>query len=267
MSDAVIVQREADVGVVRLNRPDKFNAISRGLADGMDEAFAEFAADDGIRAVVLTGNGPAFCAGGDLGWIWEQAEGNPRPVFYELAGRFHEAILKLRNMPKAVVAAINGPAVGGGFSLALACDLRLISKGAYLKVGYTSSGLTLDGGGSFALPRIVGQGRAMELVALDEKVSPSDAHEWGLVNRLVGESDLTEEALEMADRLAGQPCEAIARTKRLFNRSFEHSLERHLEAERRQIAESAETAEGREGIEAFLERREADFRRAGADED
>ena len=260
MSDAVIVEVDGDIATVQLNRPKKFNAINGPLAEGLGDALDDLSRDESIRVVVLTGRGPAFCAGGDLASIWEQADGDPGPVFYELAGHFHEAVLQMRNMPKAIVGALNGPAVGGGFSVALACDLRILSDEAYMKCGYTGSGLTMDGGGSFSLPRIIGQGRAMEMVALDEKVFADQALDWGLVNRVVEAGSVGEEARQMAEQLAEMPRAAIGRDKKLFNRSFEHSLERHLEAERRQIAAVSQTPEGQEGIEAFLSKREAEYR-------
>lgn len=257
---AVETERRDDLAVVRLNRPDAFNAIDPELADELFDALGRFGGDDAIRAVVLTGAGKAFCSGGDLRTIWKQSERDPEAVFYDLAGAFHEAILQLKRMPKAVVAALNGPAAGGGFSLALACDLRVIDPDAYLKVGYTDAGLSMDGGGSHALPRIVGLGRAMELVALEKRVKARRAEEIGLVNEVAASNGVVETAFEMADRAADGSRAAFARSKALMHRSFDRSLERQLQDERETIAEVAQTPEGREGIEAFLEKRDAEFR-------
>lgn len=257
---AVETERRDDLALIRLNRPDSFNAINPELAEGLFGALDEFGTDDDIRAVVLTGAGGSFCAGGDLRSIWEEAERDPAPVFYELAGAFHEAIVEIKRTPKAVVAALNGPAVGGGFSLALSCDLRVIDPEAYMKVGYTDAGLSMDGGGSHSLPRVVGLGRAMELIALEERIGAGRAEEIGLVNKIAPEDGAVEEAMQFASRVADRSRAAFRRTKRLLNRSFERSLERQLQDERETIADAIQTAEGREGIEAFLENREAEFR-------
>jgi len=258
--ETIQTERRDDLAVVRFNRPDAYNAIDARLADELFDTLETFGGDESVRAVVLTGSGPAFCSGGDLRAIREETDRETAVVFYELAGIFHEAILQIKRMPKAVVAALNGPAAGGGFSLALACDLRVAVPDAYLKVGYTDAGLSMDGGGSHSLPRIVGLGRAMELVALDERVDPERAETLGLVNEIVREGTAVEGALQLADRIADRSRAAFARSKRLMNRSFDRSLERQLQDERERIASSAATPEGREGIEAFLEERDADFR-------
>ncbi|MFB6350274.1 MAG: enoyl-CoA hydratase/isomerase family protein [Bradymonadaceae bacterium] len=261
MSDSVLdYEHNGDVVTIRLDRPKRFNALNRDLLAALRERTREAAHDDGVRAVVVTGTDPAFCAGGDLGAIREEGAEELGPEFHHLAGVFHEAIVEIRTMDKAVVGAINGPAVGGGLSLALVCDVRLIAEGAYLRVGYTSNGLTLDGGGSWALPRLIGLGRASEMAMFDDEVPPDEAVELGLGSRVVDADDLAEEARELAERFADMPTETVGRTKRLFNRAFDNSLERHLEEERRAIATSADSPEGREGIEAFLEKRQADYR-------
>lgn len=257
---AISTERRDDIALVRLNRPDAFNAINHDLARELFSNIEKIGTDDEVRGLVLTGAGRAFCAGGDLETIWTHSERDPESGIYELAGEFHDAILQLRRLPKIVVAAINGPAVGGGFSLALACDLRVISAEAYFRVGYTSNGISMDGGGSQLLPRIVGLGRASELVALDEEVGAERALDIGLANDVAPAGEALDRALEIADRVADKSRGAFSRTKRLMNRAFDHSIERHLEAERRHIAKAAASPEGREGIRAFLENREADFR-------
>jgi 2-(1,2-epoxy-1,2-dihydrophenyl)acetyl-CoA isomerase len=165
-------------------------------------------------------------------------------------------------MSRGVVCALEGPAAGGGLSLALACDLRVMARGAFLKVGYVANGLSLDGGGSHALPRLVGLSRATELALLDEPVDAQRSLELGLVHRLADDDDCLDTAIALADRLASMPLGSIGRTKRLFVRAFDNSLERHLDEERRAIAAAADSLEGREGVGAFLDKREPDYRRA-----
>lgn len=261
MSDDVLeYERDGEIATIRLNRPKRFNALNRELLADLRQVTTEIARNDEIRATIVTGTGPAFCAGGDLNAIRDEGTEDLASEFHHLAGVFHESIVDLRTMDKAVVGAINGPAVGGGLSLALVCDVRLIAEGAYFRVGYTSNGLTLDGGGSWALPRLIGLGRATELAFFDEEVHGGEAVEMGLATKVVAHDELDEEAYGLAERFADMPTGTLGRTKRLYNRAFDNSLERHLEEERRAIAESAGSAEGQEGIEAFLEKREADFR-------
>lgn len=163
-------------------------------------------------------------------------------------------------MPKPTLAAINGPAAGGGFSLALACDLRVMAESAILKIGYVENGLSIDGGGSYSLPRLVGLGRAIEIAFLDEKIDAERALDIGLVNRVVADDELGEAAHQVADRLAQMPTGALGRAKRLLNASFENSLEAQLEMERHEITAAGNSEEGREGMAAFFEKRKPNYR-------
>jgi 2-(1,2-epoxy-1,2-dihydrophenyl)acetyl-CoA isomerase len=154
MSDLIEIRRRDAIAQVALNRSEAYNAFNYEMVSQLATQLTALASDDDVRAVVLTGNGKAFCAGGDLKWALGYSK-RPAGAFHTLAGQFHQAILEIRRMPKPVVAAINGVAAGGGFSLALACDLRVIEESAILRQAYTASGLCIDGGGSFTLPRLV----------------------------------------------------------------------------------------------------------------
>src|SRR5262249_53668232 len=158
-----------EVALVRLNRPAAFNAFDLDMAQSLAEQMIALASDRGVHAIVITGEGKAFCAGGDLRWASSFAQGSAA-AFHELAARFHLAITEIRRMRKPVIAAVNGVAAGGGFSLALACDFRILARSAVLRQGYTSSGLCIDGGGTFTLPRLVGLARALEIAALDRPI-------------------------------------------------------------------------------------------------
>jgi 2-(1,2-epoxy-1,2-dihydrophenyl)acetyl-CoA isomerase len=174
MTESVKITREAEIAWVRLNRPQAFNAFDRDLAAGFAGQLLTLAVDPEVRGVVISGEGRAFCAGGDLKYILHHPQG-PAAALHELAGLFHQAVLEIRRMPKPVIAAVNGVAAGGGFSLALACDFRVMGESAKLKQAYTSAGLSLDGGGSFTLPRLVGLARALEIVAFDRPISAAQA--------------------------------------------------------------------------------------------
>jgi len=190
--------------------------------------------------------------------IGQQAE-EAGVVFHRLAPQFHIAITEIRRMAKPVVAAINGIAAGGGFSLALACDFRVMAESAILRQAYTSSGLSIDGGGSFALPRIVGTARALEIAAFDEPINAAKALKWGLITKVVPDSDVRKEALAMVDELSKRSLHSFAWSKRLFLESFNNTLETHLELERQGISDCAGHPDGREGIRAFIEKRKPIF--------
>jgi 2-(1,2-epoxy-1,2-dihydrophenyl)acetyl-CoA isomerase len=162
-------------------------------------------------------------------------------------------------MPKPVLAAINGIAAGGGFSLALACDFRVMAESAVLRQGYTSNGLSIDGGGTFALPRLVGLARAIEIAAFDEPIDAAKALEWGLVTKVVSDVSVMDEALSMAQGLAKSALHSFAWSKRLFLESFNNTLETQLELERQGISDCASHPDGQEGIKAFVEKRKPMF--------
>jgi 2-(1,2-epoxy-1,2-dihydrophenyl)acetyl-CoA isomerase len=258
MTDPILTQRHGNILEIALNRPDAYNALNLEMMRQLGETLSSAAVDASIRGVMLTGTGKAFCAGGDLKWISQQAE-NAGSVLYQLAPQFHLSIVEIHRMEKPVVAAINGIAAGGGFSLALACDFRIMSQSAILRQAYTSSGLSMDGGGSFALPRLVGLARAMEILAFDEPISPAKALEWGLVTKVVPGDQLREEAIAMLERLARTSLYSFAWSKKLMTDSWNNTLETQLEMERQGISNCAAHPDGQEGIRAFVEKRQPNF--------
>ena len=162
MCDLVIVSIENSIATVTLNRPEAYNAFDQEVVEPLAKRMGELATDDAVSAVVITGAGRAFCAGGDLKALRVHPLG-PARALHELAGRFHDIIVEMRRMPKPVIAAINGVAAGGGFSLALAADFRVMSRSAVMRCAYASAGLCIDGGGTWILPRLVGPHRALEI--------------------------------------------------------------------------------------------------------
>lgn len=258
MTSPVLTQKHGSILEIALNRPEAFNAFSLDMMVMLGDALAGAATDESVRGVVLTGKGKAFCAGGDLKWISQQA-GEAGATLHRLAPQFHIAVTEIRRMPKPVVAAVNGIAAGGGFSLALACDFRVMAESAVLRQGYTSNGLSIDGGGTFALPRLVGLARALEIAAFDEPISASKAWEWGLATKVVADSEVQKEALAMLEGWSQTSLHSFAWSKRLFLESFHNTLETQLELERQGISDCAGHPDGQEGIRAFVEKRKPVF--------
>lgn len=258
MADPILTQRNGKILEVTLNRPDAYNALNLDTMNMLAEALSLGARDESIQGVLITGNGKAFCSGGDLKWISQQKE-EAGTVLHRLAPQFHLSILEIRWMEKPVVAAINGIAAGGGFSLALACDFRVMGQSAILRQAYTSSGLSIDGGGSFALPRLVGLARAMEIMAFDDPISSAQALGWGLVTKVVPDSDVLSESTAMLTRLGKTSLHSFAWSKKLMTNSFHTDLEAQLERERQGISDCAAHPDGQEGIRAFIEKRKASF--------
>ncbi len=237
-----------------LNRPEALNALERELLHELAEVIGSAAIDPGVQGVVISGSGRAFCAGGDLKWVWESPRG-AAAAFHRLVVRFHQAIIDIRRMAKPVIAAIHGVAAGGGFSLALACDFRVMGESAVLRQAYTSSGLSIDGGGSFMLPRLVGVARALEIMALDEPIDANRALAWGLATRVVPDGEEVAAALAMVRRIASGSLHSFGWSKRLINDSFDTAMEVQLERERIGLCACSEHPDGQEGMRAFMEKR------------
>jgi 2-(1,2-epoxy-1,2-dihydrophenyl)acetyl-CoA isomerase len=258
MNDPILTQQHENILQITLNRPEAYNALNMEMMISLTEAMSAASADNAIKGVMITGNGKAFCAGGDLKWVAQQAD-EAGAVLHKLAPQFHLAIVEIRHMEKPVVAAINGIAAGGGFSLALACDFRVMAESAQLRQAYTSSGLSIDGGGTFALPRLVGLARALEIAAFDQPISSAQALEWGLVTKVVPDGQVVEEARSMLEKLAKSALHSFAWSKRLLIGSFNNTLETQLELERQGISDCAAHPNGQEGIKAFIEKRKPSF--------
>jgi 2-(1,2-epoxy-1,2-dihydrophenyl)acetyl-CoA isomerase len=258
MTHILLSQQHGSILELSLNRPEAYNALNLELMIALSDALAEAAWSETIKGVLLTGSGKAFCSGGDLKWINQQV-GDAGASLHRLAPQFHLAILEIRRMSKPVVAAINGVAAGGGFSLALACDFRVMGESAVLKQGYTSNGLSIDGGGTYSLPRLVGAARALEIAAFDEPIPAAKAWEWGMVTKVVADSSVVSEARVMLEGLARSATHSFAWSKRLLNESLQNSLETQLELERLGISDCARHPHGQEGLKAFAEKRKPNF--------
>ncbi|OPX41787.1 MAG: enoyl-CoA hydratase [Desulfobacteraceae bacterium 4484_190.3] len=260
MSDTIKVKIDSGLAVITLARPKAFNSFDLEMIGTLAGNLVRMAPDPGVKGIALTGEGKAFCAGGDLRWL-AGYDGDPDAAFHELAARYHQAILEIKRMEKPVVAAINGLAAGGGFSLALACDFRIMEESAVLKQGYTSNGLSIDGGGTYSLPRLVGSARALEIAAFDRVISAEQALSWGLVTEVVSDGESLARSLAFLEDLGKMPLSSFAASKKLIADSFDTPLEVTLERERHALSRCAVHPNGREGVAAFLEKRKPLFNR------
>jgi len=207
---------------------------------------------------VLLGEGGGFLAGGGLALLRDY--GKPYgAAFHELAARFHQAILEIRHMPKPVVAAINGLAAGGGFSMALACDFRIMEASAILMQAYTTNGLSIDGGGTFTLPRLVGLAKALEIATFDQPINSEKALAWGLVTEVVKDGASVKRAIQMLEDIKRRSLTSFAASKKLITDSFSTAFEAQLEKERELLSWCGDQPNGRKGVTAFLEKRKPVF--------
>ena len=263
MENRVVLERKGSLAVIRLNRPEARNALSPGMVSELGAAIESCRARD-VRAVLLTGTDGAFCAGADVREFAAQLEsGGPEALsdhLRDLADALHrDVVIAIRKLDKPVVAAVNGVAAGAGFSLALACDLRVASSDARFLLAYANIGCTADGGSTFMLPRIVGQGRAMDIYLARQPIGAEYALELGLVSQVFDASHFDRHAMETADRLAQGPTQAYGRVKALFDGSWESDLATQLDAETDAIANIGLTGDFQEGIRAFSQKRQAWF--------
>ena len=241
------------VAHLRLTRPEVRNALSPELATGIELAVTRIQGDPAIRAVVLAGEGPWFCAGGDLRAFASQGI-DPR-----LATSVHDGLVGLSRLPAPVIAAIAGGAIGYGLGLACACDIRIAEAEARFAVGFTGIGLSPDSTTSYFLPRLIGLSRARALALTNQTVTGTEAAAMGLVWRTTGAGQVLDAATELAATVATLPSGAMARSKMLLEASLGNSLEQQVRLEIENIAASSQTSDFREGVTAFVERRQPHF--------
>jgi 2-(1,2-epoxy-1,2-dihydrophenyl)acetyl-CoA isomerase len=254
---SVYVETRGAVALVTLNRPDSANTLDLQAAMDFLAAAMTCARSPGVRVVVLTGAGRNFCFGGDLRSIaanFSDVSGYLR----ELTGYLHSAISQFARMDAPVIAAVNGTAAGAGVGLVAMADLAICGKASKFNLAYTGVGMTPDAGTSFLLPRAIGVRRTMELLLLNRVLSAPEALDWGLVNQVVEDTQILEEAFRIADGLSTGALRAFGKTKRLVARSL-GAFESHMVLESETIASQALAREGTEGITAFLQKRPADF--------
>jgi 2-(1,2-epoxy-1,2-dihydrophenyl)acetyl-CoA isomerase len=255
----VLWERRDGVGRLTLNRPGSLNAWTVPFGRELLSALTEDAADASVRAVLVTGAGRGFSSGADLRAGFEIADDGMPDVRTELNEVYHPVIAAVRRLEKPVIAAVNGPAVGIGASLALACDLVLAAESAFFQLAFANIGLMPDGGSTVMLPATIGKARAFELSLLAERVPAARALEWGLVNAVHPDDRLLDEAATLAERLAAGPTRSYAASKQALNRSLFGDLDGQLALEAELQHALARTRDFMEGVMAFGEKRPAAF--------
>lgn len=254
----VLKKQEGKTAIITLNVPETFNSFDIGLAEAFLQTLNVCKDSPEVKAIIITGAGKAFCAGGN---IKKMAEGpdTPSKMLGNLIRLLNNAIIEIKRSEKPVIAAINGAAAGAGFSLAMACDLKVAVEKAKFKQAYTSNGLVPDGGWTVFMPNLVGYTRAMELVLLDEVIPADKALDWGMINKVCPPEELMDTALAWAEKIASGASFAFSEVKRLVNQNTYLGLESSLENERRAMINASAESDGLEGIAAFIEKRQPVF--------
>jgi 2-(1,2-epoxy-1,2-dihydrophenyl)acetyl-CoA isomerase len=246
--------REGAVLTITLNRPEVLNALTRDLQQQLMSALKDARAAE-VRAVVLTGAGRGFCVGQDLTEFREGAG----DVADRLRTNYHPTVLAIRELEKPVIAAVNGAAAGAGLSLACACDIRIAADTASFVPAFINVGLVPDGGGTYFVARLLGPARAFEWMSSGRKLTAAEAHAWGLVSEVVEADALAARVAELAATYAALPTRGVGMTKRLFDRAAHNRLEEQLELEAQLQSAATKTEDFREGVAAFLEKRDPRF--------
>jgi len=255
--EKILYKKQGSITTVTFNEPDKLNPMGVQMAENIRSALEESARDEEVRAIILTGAGRAFSANGDLREIRQNV---PPLVFRDGIALVFKAVLAIADLEKPVIAAINGPAVGVAFNMALACDIIVASEGASFSEIFIHIGLIPDGGAHFLLPRIVGLAKAKELFYTGKIISAKEAETLGIVNEVVSADKLNSTALEWANRLGNSPTRAIGMAKKLLNRSFQTGLAEMIQMETEIQTMLRETEDHKEGIAAFFEKRPPSFK-------
>ena len=255
-SQSLLFSLADGVATLTFNRPAVFNSVNREVALGLQQHLRECQADASVRAVVLTGTGKAFCAGQDLAEI----TGPNAPDVAEIVEKLYNPIvLLIRELDKPVVAAVNGVAAGAGANLALACDIVVAKESAAFIQAFSKIGLVPDSGGTYFLPRLVGMQRASALMMLGDKVSAAEAVQMGMIYKAFADEAFDQEVAVLARKLAAMPTKGLAYTKHLLNSTFGNDLTQQLRAEGDNQLRAGHTADYREGVAAFMEKRQPTF--------
>ena len=257
--ETLIYEVADNVATITFNTPKSANAMGPLGARELRAAAETIDSDPSVRAVILTGAGKMFCAGGDLG-AFAAAGSGARQLIMEMAGDLHMGISRLSRNQAPVVGAINGTAAGAGFSLVMACDLAVAAESAVFTMAYTRAGLTPDGSSTYFMPRKIGDRRARELMLTNRVLNSAEALDWGVVNEVVEDAQVLPRAHALAHQLAQGPTAAFGGVKTLLNGTFDQTMESQMELESRAIADRVIGADGQEGIRAFLEKRKPNFK-------
>ena len=255
--NSILTEEKNNVLVVTLNRPEKLNCFNREMALQLITVLDKAENNNNIRAIIITGMGKAFCAGQDLS---EAIDPNGPGIKKIVGEHYNPIILKIRSIEKPIIAVINGVAAGAGANIALACDIIYASKSASFIQAFSKIGLIPDSGGTYTLPRLVGFNLASALMISGDKLSADDAKNFGIVYKVFDEENLMELSIASAIKIAAMPTKAIGLTKRLLNKTYSNSLEQQLLLEKNLQIEAANTSDYKEGVNAFLEKRNPNFK-------
>ena len=252
----IIFEKNKSIGIITLNRPEAFNSFVREMAMELQSKLEDCKNNDEIRCIVLTGHGKAFCAGQDL----KEAIDPSGPEIEEIVNKhYNPIIMKIREIEKPVLAAVNGVAAGAGANLALACDLVVATKSASFIQAFSKIGLIPDSGGTFFLPRLIGLPKATALMMTGEKVMAMDAEKMGMIYKAYEDSEFKDQVMTLADYLSSMPTKGLGLIKKLLNESLSSNLYSQLEREGKMQVLASKTDDHKEGIKAFLEKRKPKF--------
>lgn len=263
MSTALLTIDNA-IATITLNRPEALNALNTTMMDELHAATVKLEHDSNVRAVVLTGAGKHFMAGGDVKFFAETVAKMPdanerRATFEKFVNRLHPLMTSLRRMPKPVLASVRGAAAGFGLSLMMAADLAIVAEDSYFTLAYANIGTSPDGSSTYVLPRLVGVKRAMEIALLGDRFDAKQALAIGLVNRVVPAAELDSATKQLAERLAAGPTAVLGRTKQLINRSLENDYDTQLQLEAEMFAACAAGEDFQRGVQAFVDKKKPEF--------
>lgn len=259
MYEHILVSQGEGIATITLNRPDKLNAFIGHMRRDLAEALEHLGSDRSVRVVIITGAGRAFCAGGDIAFMADVMDRRDADEFERILGAGRRVITAIRSMTKPVIAAVNGPAAGAGFNLALACDLRIASTNATFSQSFVKIGLHPDWGGTYFLPRLVGPNKACEMFFLGDTIDAAEAARLNIVNQVVAPEELETAALQLAQRLRAAPPIAVAAAKQAVYMSDSADLEEMLRYETEAQMRCFDSEDGHEGVRAFFEKRDPRF--------
>lgn len=254
----ILLNIENGIATLTLNRPESYNALNLELAGELLDAVLQCDENSSVKVIVITGAGKAFCAGGDVKEFHQNLD-NASLYLKKLTSQLHKSIAKISRMPKPVIAAVNRVAAGGGFSLSLACDMTVAAESAKFVTAYSDIAASPDLGMTYFLPRILGNKKAFELTLVKKQLTAIEAKEWGLVNQVVSDNDLTATCKDLAQKFLNASGLGVGATKKLLQLSLNNTLESQMENESEFIARAGNTADFKEGVTAFIERRKPKF--------
>ncbi|MBF0492772.1 MAG: enoyl-CoA hydratase/isomerase family protein [Deltaproteobacteria bacterium] len=263
MSKILLIEKQNAILRLTLNRPESFNALNFEMLSALQKAFVLAEEDAGVRVILLSGAGKAFCAGGDVKFfsqILDQSEEEKKFSIYQMPTQLHEMALRMKRVKKPVICAVNGPAVGAGFALAALGDLVVASKSAYFNLAYFNIGLSPDGSSTFSLPKILGTHKTFSLLATGKNLSVEEANALGLVTEVFEDAEFESQTLAFAKKIATLPTQALAQAKRLVFEGMANSFETQLNWETEAVRATALSKDFLEGVTAFVEKRKPKFR-------